>query len=187
MLFTSAFFAGLAIAVAGVGYLSIGGIAGAVLFAWGLITVVHMRVKLFTGMAGFYETDSELFQLGPMLIANICGCLFGALLFAGTPAIMQAATAIIEARIASGPVTCFLKSIGCGTIMTIAVKYAREKQFLPLLFGVPLFIICGFPHCIADAFYLLASSHFVDYLMIWFGTVLGNFIGCNLPRWFKLM
>jgi formate/nitrite transporter FocA (FNT family) len=76
--------------------------------------------------------------------------------------------------------------------MTTAVNFAKQgetiKQWLPLLLGVPLFILCGFPHCIADAFYYLTCPFelllqnkgiiLLNYLCI----VLGNFIGCNLYR-----
>ena len=59
---------------------------------------------------------------------------------------------------------------------------------LPLLFGVPLFIFCGFPHSIADAFYTLATpfsflgEHAGAVALYYIAIVLGNFIGCNLTR-----
>ena len=72
--------------------------------------------------------------------------------------------------------------------MTTAVTFAREKNYLPLLFGVPLFIICGFTHCVADAFYYLCvpvsflKEHAVEVLGVYACIVLGNFAGCNLYR-----
>jgi formate/nitrite transporter FocA (FNT family) len=72
--------------------------------------------------------------------------------------------------------------------MTTAVKFARQGQWLPLLFGVPLFIICGFPHSIADAFYYLAvpgaflAANAGKVLLVYVMIVLGNFVGCNLTR-----
>ena len=72
--------------------------------------------------------------------------------------------------------------------MTTAVQFARESKFLPLLFGVPAFIMCGFYHSIADAFYYAARLSFdnielwMDVFISWIVTVLGNFIGCNLYR-----
>ena len=49
----SAFLAGVCIGIAGFGYLAEKGIIGAVLFAFGLLTVVHYKLKLYTGTAGF--------------------------------------------------------------------------------------------------------------------------------------
>jgi formate/nitrite transporter FocA (FNT family) len=69
--------------------------------------------------------------------------------------------------------------------MTTAVQFGREGKFLPLLFGVPVFILCGFTHSIADAFYFLAVPELIstDLLGIYIAEVLGNFVGCNLYRW----
>jgi formate/nitrite transporter FocA (FNT family) len=70
-------------------------------------------------------------------------------------------------------------------LMTTAVTFARQKNILPLLFAVPLFIVCGFTHCVADAFYYMTipfSSWSFELLGVYACTVLGNLIGCNLYR-----
>ena len=73
-------------------------------------------------------------------------------------------------------------------MMTTSVKFAREKNYLPLLFAVPLFIVCGFTHCVADAFYYLCvpvaflKAHAWQVLGVYVCIVLGNLIGCNLYR-----
>lgn len=187
-LIRSAIMAGICIGIAGFGYLAVGGIVGAVTFAFGLLAVVHYRLKLYTGTAGFFA-KGELLQLCTILAMNIVGCLLVALMARMSPMPLQeAAQHILEGRLNAGIVQSGLLAIGCGFIMTTAVKWGREGKFLPLLFGVPLFIICGFPHCIADAFYYLCVP--VDYLtanagqvlLLYASIVLGNFIGCNLYR-----
>ena len=184
----SAIMAGICIGIAGFGYLAVGGIVGAVTFAFGLLAVVHYRLKLYTGTAGFFA-KGELLQLCTILAMNIVGCLLVALLARMSPMpLQQTAQHILEARLNAGIVQSGVLAIGCGFIMTTAVKWGREGKFLPLLFGVPLFIICGFPHCIADAFYYLCVP--IDYLtanagqvlLLYASIVLGNFIGCNLYR-----
>ena len=71
--------------------------------------------------------------------------------------------------------------------MTTAVEFARKGKMLPLLLGVPVFILCGFAHSIADAFYFLVSPAEqllqTDVLIVYVSEVLGNFVGCNLYRW----
>ena len=69
--------------------------------------------------------------------------------------------------------------------MTTAVEFARKGKMLPLLLGVPVFILCGFAHSVADAFYFLAvpELYSIDLLMVYIAEVLGNFVGCNLYRW----
>ena len=71
--------------------------------------------------------------------------------------------------------------------MTTAVEFARKGKMLTLLLGVPVFILCGFAHSIADAFYFLVSPSEqllqVPVFTVYVSEVLGNFVGCNLYRW----
>ena len=187
-LIRSAIMAGICIGIAGFGYLAVGGIVGAVTFAFGLLAVVHYRLKLYTGTAGFFA-KGELLQLCTILAMNIVGCLLVALMARMSPIPLQeAAQHILEGRLNAGIVQSGVLAIGCGFIMTTAVKWGREGKFLPLLFGVPLFIICGFPHCVADAFYYLCvpveylTANAGQVLLLYAAIVLGNFIGCNLYR-----
>lgn len=191
-LIRSSVLAGIAIGIAGFGYLAVGGLAGAVLFSFGLLTVVGYKLKLYTGTAGFIN-KGEFPELMLILLGNIVGCLLvGLLTRASNMDLLAAAQKILEVRLGNGPLRCGLLGIGCGFIMTTAVTFAREKNYLPLLFGVPLFIICGFTHCVADAFYYLAvpaaflKAHWLEVLGVYLSIVLGNFIGCNLVRIFRL-
>lgn len=194
-LLRSSIFAGIAIGAAGFGFLAsgvqseaYGSLAGAVLFSFGLLTVVGYKLKLYTGTAGFIRRN-EVGQLLLILSGNIIGCMLAALLSRVSPlGIQEAAQNILELRLRTGAVRCGLLGIGCGFIMTTAVQFARQKQFLPLLFGVPLFIVCGFTHCVADAFYYLCvpltfwKAHALEILAVYACIVTGNLIGCNLYR-----
>ena len=133
-IFRSAVLAGLAISLGGIVYLKTNSdLTGAIMFSFGLLTVVHYRLMLYTGKAGF--------------LIN------------------------------------FILAIPCGFIMTTAVEFGKNEKFLPLLFGVPLFIVCGFRHSIADAFYYCASGLFsMELFWNWIFIVLGNFVGCNIYR-----
>lgn len=188
-------FAGIAIGTAGFGFLAAGiqseaygSLAGAILFSFGLLTVVGYKLKLYTGTAGFIRVN-EAGNLLLILLGNIVGCLCVAMLARVTPlAIQESAQKILELRLRTGALQCGLLGIGCGFIMTTAVAFARQKQYLPLLFGVPLFIICGFTHCVADAFYYLCvpvsflKAHALEVIVLYLCIVLGNLIGCNLYR-----
>ena len=187
----SAIFAGIYIGTAGFGYLtagvqSFGSLFGSILFALGLLAIVGYRLKLFTGTAGFIKRD-EMGTLAIILIGNIIGCFLMGLITRVPPmsdAIQVAATNILNTRISTGVFGCGILAIGCGILMTTAVTFARQKNFIPLLLSVPLFIVCGFPHCVADAFYYLTipNSWTVELIGIYLSTVLGNAIGCNLYR-----
>ncbi len=194
-LLRSSIFAGIAIGTAGFGFLAscvlsdtYGPLAGAVLFSFGLLAVLGYRLKLYTGTAGFI-TKNETGQLFLILLGNILGCLCVSLLARVSPmAIQEAAQNILELRMKTGPLRCGLLGIGCGFIMTTCVEFGCRKQYLPLLLGVPLFIVCGFTHCVADAFYYLCvplaflKAHALQILAVYVCIVLGNLIGCNLYR-----
>lgn len=180
--------AGICISIGCVVNLRVGGVAGAVLFAFGLTTVVYYGLKLYTGTAGFIRRQGDWSMLAVVLLGNIVGCWLMALLIGyAQPDCVEPAAAILTGRLAKGPLACFLLAIGCGFIMTTAVEFARKGKMLPLLLGVPVFILCGFAHSIADAFYFLVTP--ADQLLqpavlgVYVSEVLGNFVGCNLYRW----
>ncbi|MBQ0020146.1 MAG: formate/nitrite transporter family protein [Bacteroidales bacterium] len=188
-LIRSSIMSGISIGVAGFGYLATGkDIVGAILFAFGLATVVHYSLKLYTGTAGFIKKD-EVGSLFAILFFNLVGCLLVGLMVRCSPMPLQeTAQGILEGRLAMGPWRGGVLSIGCGFIMTTAVTFARKQQYMPLIFGVPLFIVCGFPHCVADAFYYMCvpleyiGVHILDILLFYLCIVVGNFVGCNLYR-----
>lgn len=178
----SAVLAGISIAIGGTVYLTVGGIAGAVLFSFGLLTVVHYGMHLFTGKAGFFESFEGIIQLFTIILfGNALGCWLTGLI--AQPAVVEAARQVVSTRLGAGYMTNFLMAIPCGFIMTTAVEFGRDGRYLPLLFGVPVFILCGFRHSIADAFYYLTAAQYTtELLYTWLVIVGGNFIGCNLYR-----
>ena len=194
-LFRSAVMAGMTIGVAGFGYLAsgvqsevYGTLIGAILFSFGLLTVLGYKLALYTGTAGFIKKN-EVGNLVVILLSNILGCFILALLTRLSPMDLQTpAQAILQGRLNTGALRCGLLAIGCGFIMTTTVAFARKGNVLPLLLGVPLFIVCGFPHCMADAFmYLTAPVDFLaanvwKILPMYICIVVGNFVGCNLYR-----
>ena len=186
--FPLAILAGICISIGCVVNLRVGGVAGAVLFAFGLTTVVYYGLKLYTGTAGFIRRQGDWMMLLTVLLGNIVGCLLSAWMIAyAQPDCVEPAANILAGRLAKGSWACSLLAVGCGFIMTTAVEFARKGKMLPLLLGVPVFILCGFTHSIADAFYFLVSPREVllsaDVLWLYIAEVLGNFVGCNLYRW----
>lgn len=182
-------FAGLLIGIAGLVYLRVGGLAGAVLFAFGLLSVVMCGAQLYTGKAG-YLSYRESWRLLPMLLGNGVGCLLAAVitLYVANDAVISHLDTILAARLTSSWYALVVTAVGTGMIMTLAVYGARRGNYLPLLFGVPVFIMCGLPHCVADAYYYsvaLVTERFEwSMLGAWWWSIVGNYIGCNLPRWF---
>lgn len=187
-------FAGVLIAIAGWGFLA-NSVLGMFLFCVGLIAVVKYQTRLYTGTAGFLSSWRDLPSLLLILLGNIAGCLAVASVALVSPLPLgEAAIKVISSRLAVGWWGTGLLAIGCGLLMSLAVDFARKNRdfsdWLPLLFAVPAFILCGFPHCVADAFYCcvyLFSASDIPWLSLaaYYGAiVLGNFIGCNIYRLF---
>ena len=183
-------FAGMLIGIAGWGFLA-NPVLGMFLFCVGLIGVVKYGAKLYTGTAGFLTSWRDIPYLLMILMGNIIGCLIIAAIALYSPlGLATAATGIITARLGIGWLGCGILAIGCGILMSFAVHFARQGNefgnWLPLLFAVPAFILCGFPHCIADAFYCcvyLLNTPEVAWgsLAAYYGAIVaGNFIGCNV-------
>ncbi|MBQ9339365.1 MAG: formate/nitrite transporter family protein [Paludibacteraceae bacterium] len=190
----SAIFAGVCIGIAGFGFLA-GKELGMILFIFGLATVVSYKLKLFTGTAGFVQTGHDMLELSVILVGNLLGCLLVALAArCSAMPLCDTAEQVLSSRLSIGPLRAGTLSIGCGILMTTAVNFARKGKeignWIPLLFAVPLFIHCGFPHCIADAFYYMTapvsflSANAGSVLLLYLCLVIGNFIGCNLYRLF---
>ena len=189
-------FAGVLIAIAGWGFLA-NPVLGMFLFCVGLIAVVQYQTRLYTGTAGFLSSWRDLPSLLLILLGNIAGCLAVASVALVSPLPLgEAAIKVISSRLAVGWWGTGLLAIGCGLLMSLAVDFARKNRdfsdWLPLLFAVPAFILCGFPHCVADAFYCcvyLFSASDIPWLSLaaYYGAiVLGNFIGCNIYRLFTI-
>lgn len=194
-LIRSSILAGIAIACGGFGFLasgiqaeSFGPLFGSILFSFGLMTVVAYKLALYTGTAGFIKKN-EVGRLFVILGGNIIGCFLVGLVSRVSPLDIQtAAENLLRLRLERGPLRCGLLGIPCGFMMTTAVTFARQKHYIPLLLAVPLFIVCGFTHCVADAFYYscvpfaFIKANFLSVLLVYVSIVLGNLIGCNLYR-----
>ena len=187
-IFIRSILAGLCIGLGGAIFIKLGGIIGAIMFAFGLITVVQFKLPLYTGTVGFIELNksSEYIRMLIILFGNILGAWCISLL--GVSGLTEGANTIIQSRIDACYLLCFMRAIGCGLIMTLIVQGGREGNWLMILFGIPLFILLGFYHSIADAAYIaltnnyeLNRSELVNYFII----ILGNFVGCNIPRSLK--
>ena len=145
--------------------------------------------QLFTGKSGFLPYK-DFPKLIAMILLNAVGCAIAAFIasYCSSETLIANLHSIIDARLAASWHKVLVTSIGTGMIMTLAVYGARQKHYLPLLFGVPVFILCGLPHCVADAFYyvaaLLYNSFEWELLIAWLWAIAGNYIGCNLPRLF---
>ena len=154
--------------------LKIGEPIGPFLFAFGLLGVCVLGLNLFTGKCGFlFEDGIKISDLLIILLVNlVCGYAIGIVFSLFDSAIVGVA----EAKVANWSMSLefFLKSVMCGVIMYLAVELYRRGTKLGILFGVPLFIFCGFQHSIAN---VITMGVAVDFSWTILLCAAGNFVG----------
>ncbi|MBQ6546685.1 MAG: formate/nitrite transporter family protein [Bacilli bacterium] len=153
---------------------------GPVLFSLGLLGVCYMGQNLFTGKCGFLIEDKiKPIDLLIILLVNlIAGYLFGLVFSITDPEVLK--NAITKVKTWDVSLAFFIKSILCGVIMYIAVFMYRKGTPLGIIFGIPLFIFCGFQHCIANIITMGVARTWHTSILI---CIVGNFIG-SLFMWY---
>ena len=157
---------------------------GALLFCIALLAICWFGFNLYTGKVGFLALDHSGKSLCTAyigLLGNFLGTLaMGFLIALALPALREAALAACEKRLTQLPLQTFLRGCFCGVLMYIAVWTFREKKtVVGILFCIPVFVLSGFEHSIADMFYFsLAGTVFQGKsLLFLLLVVLGNSVG----------
>lgn len=181
--------AGFLIGIGALIYLLDGTFLGMCMFSLGLLSILNLRLELFTGKAGLLATHDisghKLFQI-------YCGNLIGTFIIASLASVAgladkvaEPAAAIIQKRIITPPITSIALGILCGILMYVAVT--SLSQILTIM-CVSAFIFLGAHHCVADMFYMWIGADAVT-LTPALGTLcyttIGNLIGCNAIPWTK--
>lgn len=186
--------AGLLIGCGGFVYSMVGGVVGAFLFAFGLFGVLYGSWALYTGYAGSFawREAKDWGRLFYILFGNWIGVMAMTLLVAiSSESIIAQANEVVSKVVADRTTAdwwrILVRAIGTGFIMEIAVRYGRDQKWMTVLLGVPVFILCGLPHCVADIFYygvdfITADGSATAYIIPWISAIVGNLIGCNIPR-----
>lgn len=172
--------ASVLIALGNYALLKLGNPIGPIIFALGLLGVCYMGQNLFTGKCGFLIEDKIPFgKLMIILVVNLLAGYYMGLMFSFCDKEVVA-NAILKVTSWEFSIPFFLKSVLCGIIMYVAVLMYRKGTPLGIIYGIPLFIFCGFQHCIANVITLGVARTFHWSLII---CVLGNFLG-SLFMWY---
>ena len=176
--------AGILISIGGTIFLSCENkIVGAVLFTVALLCICMKGFSLFTGKVGYLveahgrEEISVLLWglLGNAVGTGVCGYILSFVL----PAVSENAITITTAKLAQSVPGAFVRAVFCGILMYLAVSIFRDKKTIAgIVFCIPVFILCGFEHSIADMFYFAVRGYMdwqaILYLII---IILGNSLG----------
>lgn len=159
--------------------LKVGAPLGAFLFALGLYGVCLLGANLFTGKCGFVIEDKKWRELGIILMTNlVAGWLIGWIFSLADPAIHEAA--VVKFMSWDFSLGFFLRSVFCGMIMYIAVKCYKLGSIWGVFIGVPLFILAGFQHSIANVITAGAAANWSWTILL---CAIGNFAGSIAIAW----
>jgi formate/nitrite transporter FocA (FNT family) len=159
-LFVSAVLAGFAISVGATAFLlTENRIVGAVLFCVGLLMVRTFSLALFTGKVSRALDGETWARLGVIWLGNLTGTVLTALVETATrlaPALSQRAQEVCEVKCGDSLLSLFVLGMFCNVMIYLAVT--PTEGHLALLYGVVIFVLCGFEHCVADMYYFTAAG-----------------------------
>lgn len=188
-LFLSGTLAGVCIALGGTVFLSLENkVAGALFFTVGLFTICMFGLDLFTGKVCYIFERDRAYALGlPFIwLGNLAGTWLTAQAERCTrigAALTERAEALCTAKLADSPFSIFILAVLCNILIYIAVEgFGRAPhelgKYLALFFGVSVFILCGFEHCVANMYYFSVAGMWggrtLPYLLV---MTLGNAAG----------
>lgn len=169
-------------------------IIGSVFFSLGLTVILLQGYNLFTGKTAyiFENKISYILDLLIIWVGNILGCMLaGITCYYASATIANTANELCLKKLTQTPLQTILLGALCGILVYIAVDYFKNNKdkhplpkFLLVFTCVPVFIICGFEHSVADMFYFAASSDLLLYTkegIVYILLVsLGNLVGAVL-------
>lgn len=176
--------AGILIAIGGSVFLSCDNkYVGAVLFSVALLCICYLGYYLFTGKIGYLADNyskKNIFTLLIGLTGNLTVTfLLGMLLRLAITKMGDNAFEICSGKLTQSFLETFVRAIFCGVLMYLAVEiFKRNKTPIGIIFCIPVFILSGFEHSVADMFYFGASGIFsIKILSFELSAVLGNTVG----------
>ena len=188
--FVDAILAGLFISIGGIVFLSLENkVLGSIFFACGLFTICTMKFNLFTGKICYLFDNkvSYLIDLAIIWVGNFVGTFVTGNILKLTriyPALQEKAQTMVKVKLADEPISVFILAIFCDILIYLAVEGYKNNphelgKYLSRLFGVTVFILCGFEHCVANMFYISVAdmwtwSHAIEHIII---VTLGNSVG----------
>ena len=158
-------------------------VVGAVLFAVALLTICYKGLSLFTGKVGYIPEKHGKEEVSALLLGllgnAIATCALGYLVGLALPNLQASAQVLYESKLTQEWWQTFIRAIFCGVLMYVAVSVYREnKTIVGILFAVPVFILSGFEHSIANmAYFGISAQVSFDAFLFILIVIAGNAVG----------
>lgn len=156
---------------------------GAALFSFGLIMVCRYSMSLFTGMAGYIVKKNAL----EFTVVTAVNCVFAfgfGALGSFNPAVKEKAAEVCSAKLGNSLLWLFVSAFFCGILIYLGVDfYKKHGSYIGIIFAIPIFVLCGFDHTVADLFYYGAAGNYnIADLLPLLVIILGNIAGSSIIR-----
>lgn len=157
---------------------------GAILFSVALLTICYKGYSLYTGRIGFILENLNKDYISGLLLGLlgnvIATAVVGIAVQYAIPDLYETASAICAAKLMQQQWwQTLIRGIMCGVLMYVAVAiYKEKKSIVGVLFAIPVFILSGFEHSIADMGYFAIGGVYSAkaFGFIWL-VILGNTVG----------
>ena len=174
-LFSKAVLGGVSIGVGSIIYLRFPSPVGAAFFSAGLLMIMVLDFKLYTGVIGSARTDKDFAEAFIILLGNLLGC------FVIMIEKSDKAKEIVEAKMAVQLHITFIRACLCGGIIYSCVRAFQRSLYPLVILFVAAFILSGAEHSIADFCYIISAEKFGTQSTIFMLTVIiGNLVGAQL-------
>lgn len=187
--FVSGMLAGISIALGGTVFLSLENkVLGALFFTVGLFAVCTFGFHLYTGKVCYVFDNGRDYAIAlPVIwLGNLAGSWLTAAVESVTrfgPALAERAQTVSAAKLGDSPLSLFVLAVMCDLLIYVAVEGYRNNphelgKYLSIFFGVTVFILCGFEHCVANMYYFsMANAWSLRTLGLLLVMTAGNSVG----------
>jgi len=162
---------------------------GALLFSFGLLTIVCRELYLFTGKIG-YIRQVGIVNILLTILGNFVGTyIIGTTIQLTRLPIAESVSSVVSTKLNDSIPSLFILSIACGVMMYLAVdSYKKSRSWLFVILPVVIFILSGFEHSIANMCYFTLANTWEPRTFLLIGVmILGNAVGSwimNLGTYF---
>ena len=139
--------------------------------------------NLYTGKVGYIAYNfKDVNYIGLVILILVFNLittyLLGIVCAYAFPAIVEPAKKIYEAKLAAPLLRLLITGIFCGLLMFLAVDTWKKGSPFGCFIYIPVFIISGFDHSIANMFYFGVSGIInMESIFYIFVVIIGNAIG----------
>lgn len=175
-----------------------GAIIGSFLFSFALLLIIEYKLDLYTGKICYLFKENKNYKINIIfiLIGNIIGAVgIGYFIsLTNNDLLKLTITQIVDAKMNISLFSAFIMGFLCGVMIFFGVDIAKRSsnQFfrsLIIILCIMIFILSGFEHSVANAFYYsLANIWSLNTILYFVIIIAGNFVGgIFFPSMFSIL